>query len=321
VHSSQSWREQLGKITKNSQERARIANELGISPITLIRWVSGASKPRPQNLRLLLNILPGYRHQFLELFLEEFGPSFAVTIADDTFYEIPASLYARVMHAHCTLPRILHCSSICDLVLQEALSQLDPRLAGMHIAIVQCIHPGQDNRVRSLRESVGYGTPPWKLREEQKNLLLGAESFAGFIVSGGQLSTVRRRQQDVSSFVPQWEEWEESKLGCPIVLGDRIAGCLLVSSTQPDYFLPPDRQRLIQCYAELITVAFEPGDFYERERIELGYMPSHDVQRSYQLSLRRRIADTILHSRLSIPYVEHQLLLQVEEELLQQRTY
>jgi hypothetical protein len=48
-----SWRELLGKIIADSHERQRIANMLGVNPITLTRWVNNESKPRPQNLRQL----------------------------------------------------------------------------------------------------------------------------------------------------------------------------------------------------------------------------------------------------------------------------
>jgi hypothetical protein len=49
-----SWRELLGKIIADSHERQRIANMLGVNPITLTCWVNNESKPRPQNLRQLL---------------------------------------------------------------------------------------------------------------------------------------------------------------------------------------------------------------------------------------------------------------------------
>lgn len=66
------WRELLGKIVADPHERERIANELGVNPITLVRWVNNESKPRTQHLRQLLNALPEYRARLLELIIEEF---------------------------------------------------------------------------------------------------------------------------------------------------------------------------------------------------------------------------------------------------------
>jgi len=60
-----SWRELLESITNNPSERERIATEIGVRPITLTRWASGESTPRPHNLHHLLNALPKqYRNQF-----------------------------------------------------------------------------------------------------------------------------------------------------------------------------------------------------------------------------------------------------------------
>jgi len=52
MHKVDLWRELLGHIIEDPQERQRIAQELGISPITLSRWVkSDSMKPRPHNLQ------------------------------------------------------------------------------------------------------------------------------------------------------------------------------------------------------------------------------------------------------------------------------
>ncbi len=83
MQDSQRWRELLGKIIRDTQEKQRIANELGISSVTLTRWVAGESRPRPQNLRLLINALPDYRRTFLELIPEEFGSSISEVVDVD----------------------------------------------------------------------------------------------------------------------------------------------------------------------------------------------------------------------------------------------
>jgi len=45
-----SWRELLENIISNTAERERIANEIGVRSITLIRWANGQSVPRQHNL-------------------------------------------------------------------------------------------------------------------------------------------------------------------------------------------------------------------------------------------------------------------------------
>ena len=73
MQEEQTWRQLLGTIIVNSKEKQRVATELGVKPITLTRWVSGESEPRSQNLRSLLNVLPGQREELLDLIRAEEG--------------------------------------------------------------------------------------------------------------------------------------------------------------------------------------------------------------------------------------------------------
>src|SRR5689334_15322133 len=68
----QTWRELLRKIISDPQERQRIAEELHVNPITLIRWTTGKSRPRPDNLSPLLDSIPHYREQLQDLISKEF---------------------------------------------------------------------------------------------------------------------------------------------------------------------------------------------------------------------------------------------------------
>ena len=52
------WRELLGSIIRDPQERQRIASDLGVRTITLMRWANGESNPRLQTLHQLLGVLP-----------------------------------------------------------------------------------------------------------------------------------------------------------------------------------------------------------------------------------------------------------------------
>lgn len=317
VENLQQWRDFLGKITKDPQERQRIANELSVRPITLMRWVSGESNPRPHNLRLLINALPEYRQVFLELIPEELGHDFMQGVEEASVsYEIPSIFYARVLNAHCTLPKILHFSSICDVILLQALKQLDPNRIGMEVTVVQCMPPSQGHKVRSLRESMGRGTPPWSRELEQKTMFLGIESLAGYVVSSGHSRAIQSRSEGEKFFPVEWVEWEESAMAYPIMRSDHVAGCFLVSCTQPNYFLSPSRQALIQSYAELLSVAFEPDAFYRLWDIELGRMLPYKGQQIYLSTFRSRVADIMTRFQLDLVQAERKVWQQIEEELL-----
>ncbi len=67
------WRDLLGSIIQDPHERQRIANELGVNPVTLMRWVHNEATPRQQNLQLLFKALPQHQTVLRELIAEEFS--------------------------------------------------------------------------------------------------------------------------------------------------------------------------------------------------------------------------------------------------------
>ena len=323
MQASQDWRELLGGIIQDPHERQRLAKTLGVNPITLTRWVNQEADPRPQSLHKLLHALPEYREVFLELFQEE-GQDLSAVIADDLqgheLNTISAEFYARVLRTRATLPKSLCFSSLCDLILQQALKHLDPYRAGMAIIVVRCLPPLHGDKIRSLRESLGRGTPPWGNSLEQQAILLGAESIAGHAVTKGYIIVNQNLKESQSQFVGYRGEWEESAAAAPIALEGNIAGCLLVSSIRPGYFLP-SRLALIQSYADLIALACESQDFYEPARIELGLLPPQEVQWVYLSRFRQRVVETMTQATrnrqpITVLQAEQFVWQQIEEELL-----
>ena len=323
MHDPPTWREFLGNIIKDPQERQRIANELNVSMITLTRWVNNESKPRPHNLGLLIKALPDYRTQLVEMIAEEFdefADATSSTSTDNKPEEIPANFYVRVFHANSELPPSLHSWSISDLVLRQALEQLDPDHKGMALIAAKCMPPSSERAIRSLREIIGRGTPPWKRELEQNAILLGAESMAGYVVTTGRSITSQNLKEDKGMFPAHKAEWEVSATVHPIMRGGRIAGCLVASSTQLDYF-PASRTILVQNYADLLVLAFEPHDFYDLERMKFGVLPRYDVQQSHLANFQERVAKLMIDSlsrRQPISSTEAELFIwqQVEKELL-----
>lgn len=318
---SQKWRTLLSKIVSDTQERQRIANEVGVSSVTLMRWVNGESHPRPSNMRQLLKSLPDQREAFLKALPEELRQLLSNGLeANEALQEIPSAFYIRVLHDHCSLPQSLHFESLCDLILLQALKQLDPNRVGMEITIAQCMVPTGEKVVRSLRERMGRGTGPWDRELVQKTQFLAAESLAGHVVSTGHYHVIQQREQEQSPFLDHWVSWQESTIAFPIMRASKVAGCLVVASNQPSYFLPA-RQVLIQCYAELLSIAFEVGEFYDLSHIELGVMPSYLVQQGYIATFRRRVTEMMIQARsagrsLSLLQAEQEAWQQIEDELL-----
>ena len=101
----------------------------------------------------------------------------------------------------------------------------------------------------------------------------------------------------------------------------RFAGSLIVSSTQPGYFLSY-RETLIRNYAELMVLAFEPEEFYELSDIQLAVMPEFEVQEQYFHTIRQRISKIMEDGSTKKPPVtiteaEQLVWQQLEEEFVQ----
>lgn len=316
-----SWRELLGKLISNPQEKQRIAHELQVNPITLTRWANNEATPRLQKLRALLNALPEYRSILLPLLEEEFGENFdEIAFREEAEDGIPSAFYGRVLQAYEYLPPAVRSWSMFDLILQQALKQLDPERVGMEITIARCVYNIKKRSVRCVREIVGCGTPPWNRAMEQRLLLLGAESLAGFVVTSGHSVAIQDYRDAQNPYPARWLENERSAAGHPILRGGEVAGCLLISCAQIDYFTPT-RRALIQHYADLLALAFEPEEFYKRDAIQLYIMPSVERQKKTLASFRQRVSTLLIQASkdkipLDVVQAEQLVWQQMEEELL-----
>jgi len=289
------WRELLAWITGDPVTMQRIVQELGVRDITVKRWVKGESEPRPQNIRRLLSALPEYRERLIDLFsdaIEDF-PEFSLD--EPSQQEIPAKFYTQIFQTRGTISQSQRFWSIANTVINQALWQLDPENLGMAITVVKCMISGRHPpKVYSLRQTVGLGTSPWPGNLEQKALFLGVESLAGHVVSTCHLSEVRNYREEREALPGHQLEREMSAIAHPILYAGQIAGCLLISSTEPHYFMPQARQNLVADYAHLISLAFMPEDFLDPAFIELRMMPPHSEQKPYFQNFSKRLADARL---------------------------
>ena len=115
------WRDMLGFLTKNPQEKQRLAREADISVITLRRWVIGESNPREDNLRqLAFAIPPEFAAQFRRLLDVEY-PSLAHEDLERgrVVAEIPSELYAQVMRYNAKTPSILAYDALYKLIFEH----------------------------------------------------------------------------------------------------------------------------------------------------------------------------------------------------------
>jgi transcriptional regulator with XRE-family HTH domain len=315
------WRELLRMLISDPSERERIATAAGVRSITLTRWINGDSRPRPANLSQLFRAIPAqYQRQFQELIEQEEGPLSAL-FTGETYQpeEIPFALVDEILRTRSNTPDSLQFWAISRMILQHALRHLDPESLGMAITVVCCMPPARDGKIHSLREMTGYGTFPWKNNMEHETMFLGAESLSGYVVTTCLPATIASLLDSMTPIPSQRVEPEVSAAAAPLLEAGRIAGCLLFSSTQPNYFAPRFKQ--VQSYTNLMTLALDSKQFYSTSLIDLKVIPPLAEQQKYITNFRQvvqQIMRTSLRKEEAISYVQAEQLAwqQIEEALL-----
>jgi GAF domain len=334
------WREFLATLIRDTKEKQRIAGEMGVDPITLTRWATRGSSPRPRTLlNRLVNVLPAHRKQLSTLIAEEFPNVLedddpTVFFIDPVIKEVPSVLYARILEAHATVVDTIRTWTISNLIMQQLVRQLDPEQVGIAAFIVQCLppsshdypmsnrvefsSPGQETgvalstssdstlplplcsreesqrglparkgKVRSLREQFQQKSPALK-DTANRAYLLGAESLVGYAIVNCRPAIVQDIQRNADLLVVYQIEEMSSAAAYPLQQAGRVAGGLLLLSTQKHFFSSA-RQALIQSYAHLLSLAFSDSEFYALEDIELQLMPSVAVQDAYLSTFNRQV--------------------------------
>ncbi len=316
------WRALLGELVSDPQERQRIANVMGINPVTILRWVTNKSSPRAEKLRQLLDVFPRHREQLFTLLLEEYPELLTYEQEPvERLLEIPPAFYARVLATFANSPIILRTSSIRSLILQQMIVHFDPLELGIVIAIVQCMPPALEQKVRSLRLVIGRSTLPSGDWLERQTLFLGAESQTGHAVRTGRLISIQSYAEKSRLFTIHPPSGEDgSAVACPILKADYAAGCLYISVPRQNYFTQQHLD-LIKCYANLLILAFEDSEFYSLEDIDLGIMPPRSKQLPLLTSFQRRVTDYLIRCQtedrlIRRPQAEQIIWKEIEEELL-----
>ncbi len=316
------WQEYLGRMIEDTQARERLAEAAHVRTVTLQRWAAGSSKPRDDNMRTLLKILPADDYApFLRLVSLDF-PNLLVedSSSEQVRHDLPSEFYARVFSALALTPLPMARQTVQDLLFRQALEQLDPERRGISISLVCCVPPRHGGQVRSLREIGGMGTPPWPPDLAQKTMFLGAESLVGHIISNSRFGVINSR--DEWTFLPaNWTENERSVAAFCISRYTRVAGVLLVSSAR-EYFFSPSRLALLERYAHLAALIFDPGEFYEISAINLRMMPSEEVQTPYFRNFNQRVSQKFAeaiaeHRQITLQEARQFIWQDLEEELLQ----
>jgi hypothetical protein len=320
----QTWRQMLESIIANPGERDQLAQELRCNKLTLIRWARNSATPRRTMLPLLIKaIREPLRPRFLELLALEF-PDVATmaTIEDEPEIEaIPSAFYDSVIQAYIESRPEQRFFTVANRVFRQALTLLDTHHYGMSISLAQCIPPAAgEEKVRSLRETFGLGTPPWSAVLSSEALFLGIESLAGYCVTNGRSFTVNTREEEPEFLPVRWEVWERSAVAVPLWFEQRIAGCVIASSTTPNNW-GPEQVELLGQFARLLVLAIPGEQFYHPADIALAIMPAYDIQRQVIAGFPQRLSHLLREASrtggsLRVTEAEQQVWKSMEEELI-----
>jgi len=307
----QTWREFLGKVIADPQERQRIADALGVNPITLTRWATNKSNPRQDNLRPLFEALPQHRQLLTELIAQEFPQFITEALTQESIAPtIPSEFYAQVLTVHTTNPTRLRVSTLRLLILQQIIAHLDPHQEGLLAVIAQCVPPKTGRKVRSMHMTYGRSTPAWGSVIENRILFFGAESQMGQAAGTAQPVIVNTPEMREMLFPMHDSPFDTSSLAYPLLQAECIAGCLAVASRQIHYFTH-ERLELLQEYAHLLVLAFEPEEFYDLQDIELGIMPDPERQQIHLMGFQKRVTQHLIQASQ-----RNQILSRTQAELL-----
>ena len=313
------WSTVLQGILKTPGERQRLSSVLGITTMTLSRWSSGESRPQRPHLIHLMQVLPTAQRQELTDAFEKVYPDIRSWLTEESSEYIPSSFFAQVLNLRTTTTDSLRFWRISEVVLKQALSQLDPNNLGMAIKIIQCMPPRFDGKIYSLRERAGKGTYPWAADLEHDVLFLGLESMTAYATEVRHI--VNDDDLRENSSIPRYrDEHEMSAAAHAIRFEGRVAGCLLASSAELNYFTQP-RQNLVTAFSDLISLAFDKNDFYSPTMLDLRAMPRPPIQRPILTSFRQRVTRKsqeamFEHKQLSNAEIELQTWQDLETELL-----
>jgi hypothetical protein len=316
------WQEILGQMIGDVQERQHIAAAVHVKPITLQRWANGTSKPRDENIRMLLKTLSP---EIAPLFLRAISTDFPHLIQHDliigrTNPSIPTEFYARILSALSYTPQPMCRQTIQDFILQQAIEHLDPDRHGMSITLICCMPPRADQKILSLREIGGMGTHPWKRDLEQKLFFFGAESLVGHTIIGAHYSVINSKNE-MTLYPAHWTDYEMSAAAFPILRHARIAGGLVASSALENFFTEA-RISALEQYAYLATLIFEAEEFYDIKNIDLRIMPDYVDQIQHFLDFNKRVSQKfsealLQQKQITLSWARLLVWQDLEKELLQ----
>jgi hypothetical protein len=191
--------------------------------------------------------------------------------------EVQRDIYQRVMELFTTVTDDdAREWQITQAIFEEALLHLDAERRGLAITYAKLM-PAREDGVHSLVETTMRGNDPWTFALEN-HTYLGSTTLAG---TSAMLNRLQTWDNFSKSERLQFEidEFERSACAYPVIRAGQIAGVLIISSTQPRFFIHPIACQAVIMYAQLLSLAFREKEFLPFSRLSLRPMPDLKWQR------------------------------------------
>jgi DNA-binding phage protein len=263
-------------LRRDRAEITRVAREMDVAENTIYRWMSGSSDPRANHLKRLPDVLPEYRGNLSYVINQTFPGVLDMQTAG--IREVRKDVYRRVLDlVALTGEEDTRFWQVSQAIFEYALLHLDVERQGMAITFARLMPPHKDG-VHSLRESAMRGNAPWPFDIESK-AYLGSTTLAGAAVAM-QRMLVWNSVGGGDRLQVEVDDYEASACAAPVMRGGRIAGALIVSSTQSMFFNDPMACQAVVEYAQLLATALAERDFQLHTLLNLRPMPELRVQRT-----------------------------------------
>ncbi|GAC1645537.1 MAG: hypothetical protein NVS4B12_11690 [Ktedonobacteraceae bacterium] len=298
-------------LRQDRAEIARVAKALEVADITVYRWMNGSSEPRTAHLKRLPEVLAEHRGNLTYAINQTFPsvldpPSLGI-------HEVRKDIYMRVLDlVTITSEDDARYWQVTQAIFEYALLHLDSDRRGLAITYANLM-PAHEDGFHSLREAAMRGNYPWPFSLESR-AYLGSTTLAGTAAMLQRLQTwdnldnEERLQVDI-------DEFERSAAACPVMYAGRIAGVLIISSTQPGFFADPMACKAVTEYAQLLALALQPKDFYPCALLHLRPMLEVKWQRAeIGHSYVNRIITYARKHMISRQDAEQHVLIEMEQE-------
>lgn len=175
-------------------------------------------------------------------------------------------------------------------IFAYALVQMDAERHGIAITYASLM-PTRADGIRSLYEVAMRGTEPWPFALEGQ-AYLGSTTLAG-TAAIEQRMLIWDSQDETARWQVEVDEFEKSACACPVTRGGRIAGVLIISSSQPGFFTNDVTSQAVVEYAYLLALAFSDDLFQPYSQLHLMPMPPLKKQ-------REEIRETLMYRIMSL---------------------